>query len=282
MWQLHGERMTEIDNTTIAPLENKPKRGLTGNALKLIAIIAMTIDHVTWVIFPGFSHHPIAIVLHVLGRITCPIMCYFVAEGFFYTHDVNKYTARLFIFAAISHVPYMLRSQAFVNYGFLALVPFATGNGFWGHVLDQTSVIWSLAIGLVMLRVNTSQKLKDWQKILLILLLCVPAFPSDWSCIASLVIATIGTYRGKPLKQILWSMFYVAIYALVYILAMDVVYGLVQFGVILSVPLIALYNGQRGINPKVNKFMKWAFYIYYPLHLLVIGIVIIVTGQYAA
>ena len=77
-------------------------------------------------------------------------------------------------------------------------------------------------------------------------------------------------------------MFYVAIYALVYILAMDVVYGLVQFGVILSVPLIALYNGQRGINPKVNKFMKWTFYIYYPLHLLVIGIVIIVTGQYAA
>lgn len=274
--------MTEIDNTTIAPLEDKPKRGLTSNALKLIAIIAMTIDHVTWVIFPGFSHNPIAIALHVLGRITCPIMCYFVAEGFFYTRNVNKYTARLFIFAAISHVPYMLRSQAFVNYGFLALVPFATGNGFWGHVLDQTSVIWSLAIGLVMLRVNTSQKLKGWQKILLVLLLCVAAFPSDWSCIASLMIMAIGSERGKPIKQILWCLFFVAIYALVYVLAMDLAYGLVQFGVILSVPILTLYNGQRGINPKVNKFMKWAFYVYYPLHLLVIGIVIIVTGQYAA
>lgn len=270
-------------NATELPLDGgeKPK-GLTSNALKLIAIIAMTIDHVTWVIFPGFSHNPIAVALHVLGRITCPIMCFFVAEGFHYTRNVNKYTARLFIFAAISHVPYMLRSQAFVNYGFLALVPFATGEGFWGHVLDQTSVIWSLAIGLVMLRVNTSQKLKTWQKIALIFLLCVSAFPSDWSCIASLVIATIGSSRGKPLAQILWCMLYVTMYALVYVFAMDLVYGLVQFGVVLSIPLLALYNGKRGANAKVNKFMKWAFYVYYPLHLLVLGIVIIATGGYAA
>ena len=32
------------------------KRGLSGNALKLIAIIAMTIDHLTWTIFPGYGN----------------------------------------------------------------------------------------------------------------------------------------------------------------------------------------------------------------------------------
>ena len=34
-----------------------------------------------------------------------------------------------------------------------------------------------------------------------------------------------------------------------------------------------LGNGERGKKPKINKFMKWLFYIYYPLHLSIIGII---------
>ena len=46
-----------------------------------------------------------------------------------------------------------------------------------------------------------------------------------------------------------------------------------QMGVVLSIPVIKLYNGERGKNAAVNKFMKWFFYIYYPLHLFIIGLV---------
>ncbi len=249
---------------------SEQKKILNSNMIKFIAIIAMTIDHIAWAVFENFSTHPAAIVMHIIGRLTCPIMCFCIAEGYHYTRDVKKYTSRLFLFALISHVPYMLQSMAFKQYGWLALVPFATGEGFVGHVFNQTSVMWSLAIGLVMLRVNDSQKIKSGLKPLIIILLCLAAFPADWSCIASMFVLCIGSNRGKPAKQILWCLFYAVVYAAVYFFALSKVYGLIQLGVVLAIPVIALYNGQRGANPKVNKFFKWMFYIYYPLHLLVI------------
>jgi len=43
--------------------------------------------------------------------------------------------------------------------------------------------------------------------------------------------------------------------------------------VVLAIPLLALYNGKRGKNQTINKVMKWLFYIYYPLHLAVIGFI---------
>lgn len=51
-------------------------------------------------------------------------------------------------------------------------------------------------------------------------------------------------------------------------------YGILQMGVALSLPVLRLYNGQRGKNPAVNRFMKWFFYLYYPAHLLLIGLLI--------
>ena len=70
---------------------------LNANHLKLIAIIAMTIDHFTDLIYPGFPANPIAIGLHIIGRLTASIMWFFVSEGFFYTHNVKKYMFRLWI-----------------------------------------------------------------------------------------------------------------------------------------------------------------------------------------
>lgn len=239
---------------------------LNSNALKLIAIIAMTIDHIAWAVFPGFSHNSIAVVLHIIGRITCPVMCYFIAEGYHYTRDVRKYTARLFLFAIISHFAYVFASGNFVDWK--SFIPF-----YYGNILNQTSVIWSLAWGLVMLRVVHSKKIKhNCIKIIIVLLICVVSFPSDWSCIASLCVLALGTNRGKFKAQMMWMLFYVFIYAVVYFFACDKVYGIIHAGVILSIPLLMMYNGKRGNNAKINKFMKWFFYIYYPLHLFVIGL----------
>ena len=239
---------------------------LDANMIKIIAIIAMTIDHIAWLIFPGYPCAPLPIVLHIIGRLTCPIMCYFIAEGYHYTKDVNKYTSRLFIFAIISHFAYIFASMDFVD--FKSFIPF-----YYGNVLNQTSVMWSLAWGLVMLRVAHSEKIKEAIKPLLIILICLITFPSDWSCIASLCILAFGTNRGNFKKQMLWMVFYVALYSVVYFFALDKVYGLIQMAVVLAIPVLALYNGQRGKNQAVNKVMKWVFYIYYPLHLLVIGFI---------
>ena len=50
------------------------KKALDSNALKLIAILAMTIDHIAWLLFPGYVKEALPVVMHIIGRLTCPIM----------------------------------------------------------------------------------------------------------------------------------------------------------------------------------------------------------------
>lgn len=239
---------------------------LNSNQLKLIAIIAMTVDHIAWAMFDGYPSALLPLVMHIIGRLTCPIMCYFIAEGYHYTRNINKYTFRLFAFAFVSHFAYIFASNDFVD--FKSFIPF-----YYGNFLNQTSVMWSLAWGLVMLRIADSKRIKSIYKVLLVILICIITLPSDWSCIAALCIMAVGTNRGDFRKQMSWMIFYVALYSLVYFFAIDKAYGILQMGVVLSIPVIAMYNGKRGENPKINKFMKWFFYIFYPLHLFVIGLI---------
>ena len=240
------------------------KATLNSNWIKVIAVIAMTIDHIAWLLFPGYPTDIIPILMHITGRITCPIMCYFIAEGYHYTKDITKYTRRLFVFALISHFAYVFFSADFVDWK--SFIPF-----YYGGILNQTSVMWPLAWGLVMLRIAYSEKIKENIKPILVILICLITFPGDWSCIASLCVLAFGTNRGNIKKQMLWMIFYVAMYATVYFFALDKIYGLIQMAVVLAIPVIMMYNGHRGCSQRINNTMKWLFYIYYPLHLFVIG-----------
>ncbi len=241
------------------------KKILDSNFLKFIAIIAMTIDHITWASVPGFPVAPLPIILHLMGRITCPIMCFFIAEGYHYTRDINKYTARLFLFAVISHFAYIF--AGFSYSGHMSFVPFSNGE-----ILNQTGVIWSLAWGLVMLRIIDSSRIKYLPvKIILIILICFVTLPADWSCIASLLVLSFGTNRDNDVAKFAWMIGYVGLYSAVYFFEVDKVYGILQMGVVLSIPLLLMYNGKRSGSKNFNTFMKWGFYIYYPLHLFIIG-----------
>lgn len=231
------------------------KRGLNGNEIKLIAIIAMTIDHVTWILWPGYDTRWWVLLLHVIGRVTAPIMWYFIAEGYHYTRNVGKYVLRLFIFALISHFAYDFALN-------IPFVPFTTG------VFNQTGVMWALLCGLLVLVVCDAPSIPQWGKILLIIGLCVISFPADWSCIATLAIMGIGTNRGNFKKQMTWMMLFVLMYSIVYFIFIDKIYAIVQLFTALSIPILKSYNGERGRW----KGMKWLFYIYYPLHLVLLGI----------
>ena len=229
-------------------------KGLNANQLKLIAIIAMTIDHLVWTLVPGYSTEWWVILCHVIGRLTAPIMWYFIAEGYHYTRNIKKYAGRLFLLAFISHFAY--------NFCFgIPFLPFQTS------VFNQTGVVWSLAWGLVLLHVVNSD-LKQWQKICCIILACLITFPSDWSCIATMAVVFIGSYRGEFKKQMMWMMLWTFVYAAVYFFFIDKVYALIQLFTCLSIPLLKLYNGQRGHWKGMGKL----FYIYYPLHLFLCGL----------
>jgi hypothetical protein len=58
--------------------------------LQIIALVMMSLDHIAWLIFPGYSLNPIAIILHILGRIAFPIFAFFIAEGYHYTSNKLK------------------------------------------------------------------------------------------------------------------------------------------------------------------------------------------------
>lgn len=234
-------------------------KGLNANQLKLIAIIAMTIDHLTWTISPGYSTTWWVILFHIIGRLTAPIMWYFIAEGYYYTRDVKKYAVRLFALAIVSHFAY--------NFCFgISFVPFKTS------IFNQTGVVWSLAWGLVLLCINDNEKLKQWQKRLLIFAICCITFPSDWSCIATLAVLFIGAHRGDFKKQMTWMMIWSVVYAAVYFIFIDKVYAVIQLFTCLTIPLLKCYNGERGTWKGMGKL----FYVYYPLHLVMCGILRIV------
>lgn len=236
-------------------LATERTRGLSGNALKLIAIIAMTIDHLTSVVCPGYDGSAWLLVPHAIGRLTAPIMCFLIAEGFYYTRDVKKYTLRLFLLAILSHFAY--------NFCFgIPFMPFKTG------IFNQTSVIWPYAWALVFLQLERSDKLKPWMKFALCCLLCAITFPSDWSCIAMLVIIAFSHHRGDFKRQMIEMMVYVSFYVIVYCAFVDLRYGLLQLCVALAILPLSRYNGTRG----QGRCMKWFFYFYYPAHLFLLGL----------
>ncbi len=232
------------------------KKTLNGDQLKLIAILAMTVDHVTDLIYPSFPAVPAAILLHIIGRLTAPIMWFFISEGFHYTHDIKKYLLRLGGFAVISHFAYCFA------FG-IDPVPFRSG------IFNQTSVMYPLFVGaLVLWLQNSGVGMREWQRTAAVFLLIWSAFPGDWSCIA--VLSVVGMYRnrGNLKKQMTAILPWVLLYAAVSFFFVDRAYGLVQPFVFLVYPLLKRYNGQRG----KGKGMKWFFYLYYPAHLAVIGL----------
>ena len=232
------------------------KKGINSNQLKAIALVAMTIDHVSTVIWPNYPTDWWILLLHVIGRLAAPIFWFMIAEGYHYTHNLKKYGIRLFIFAVIGHFAY--------NFAFgIPFVPFQTS------VFNQTSVIWPLFLGLIGLWVSDQEGLKTWQKNLIILLLTILAFCADWSSIAVLAVINIGENRGNFKKQMTMVMLWVAVYAIVYAIFINPVYGIMQLFVCLTIPLLKAYNGERG----KMKNMKYLFYIYYPAHLILCGVI---------
>lgn len=225
---------------------NAAARGWSGAALKYVAILAMIADHVAWSFLPKESAWGFA--LHVVGRITAPIMCFFVAEGYFRTRDVRRYALRLAVFALISHVPYNLHKSA--------------GLEAWG---TGTSVLYTLLLGLLALWAWDRLR-EPMLKFAAVAVACTLALPGDWSFVVVLWVVGFGAFRGDFRRQALAFLAVAALLWLPVVVAAMLGHyrGLYKFGVLLALPLLALYDGRRGSG---GRFSKWVFYWFYPLHL---------------
>lgn len=240
----------------------KPVNGgyLNRNQIKYIVIIAMLIDHIAW----GFvdAVNPIlGACMHFIGRLTGPTMAYFVGEGYFYTKDVRSYQKRLAIFALISW-------PAFVYFEFGSLPLYFAGGHFMFNPVQ--SVIFTLFLGLSAIRIWESPKLKKPIKIICIVLLCLLSGIGDWAFMDVLGCLFVHIYRNRPKKK--WTAFTLTflIPNVLMMIVADFRSMWFQLGVLLvPLMLIFLYNGQRGSKAKIH---KWFFYLFYPGHLAVLGL----------
>lgn len=224
---------------------------LNRNQLKYIAIITMVIDHIG--VFFIDSSTFIYALCRFVGKLSAPLICYFLVEGYKYTSSKKKYLARLGIFAIISQISFSL----------------AISNKLF---IFKLNMIFTLCICFLVLLSyeKIKNKLVKWTSIFCLILI---SYYCDWGIFAPLWVLVFNLFRENKLTQMCWY-YVVTIFTIIikYMLINNYEWNtiLCQLGLILFIPIIYLYNGEKGKN---NKFNKWFFYIFYPLHLFIIALI---------
>ena len=212
--------------------------GLTGNQLKILAMITMTCDHVGMMIFPHLQW------LRIIGRLAMPIYAYMIAEGCRYTRDRKKYLLRLLGLGALCQAVYLLAMESL----YMCIL-----------------ITFSLSVCLIVLmdKVEKEHNRRSWVHLWLglitVFFLCVVLpdllprtdYEVDYGLMGVLLPVLI---YGAGNRGLLLGIFLVAME-----------YGGNQWYAFLAVPFLLAYNGQRG-SANLGRFFYW----YYPAHLAVI------------
>ena len=241
------------------------------NQLKMLAIICILGDHVAALFLENAD--PRSIILRTFGRLTAPLMCFFLVEGFYHTRDRFAYGKRLCIFALISQ-------PAFA---------YALGHPFWEQPYNVILTLFLSFLCMALLSSSLPQAKKDAGTFILLGASCF----CDWALFGPLWVLGFFYYRKEKKKAI-------RSYCLVsfFMLALDIGYyvskglpwyeELWQAGVFLAIPLFFLYDPDKGnvqkltLREKQNlplgkrvyiAFFKWFFYCFYPLHLWILGLI---------
>lgn len=235
---------------------------LNATQIKVIAIIAMTIDHIAYAFVPaGTMMHYI---MHLVGKTTAPIMCFFLAEGFRHTQDKKKYLLRLLSFAVISQPVYYV----FV----MKLVP---DNLF--QFLTNMNIMFTLSLGFISLLILMNDKLSQTAKCILTAVTISFGQFGDWGYIIP-VWTIIFFFFNKDYKKMAaaFTAATVIILPLCFLKFFDSFAAFsFNYGALLALIPIHLYNGKRekSITPLKKQINRWFFYVYYPLHMIVLIII---------
>lgn len=218
----------------------------SGAQLKYLAFISMLIDHVNNAIVTpmldggGFLLY-LSNIFSILGRIAFPIFIFFIVEGFFKTSNRKKYLITLLIFGVISEVPFdMFTSKTFFD-------------PHWNNMM------FTLALCLITIWIIDSIKNKLDNKVLwyVISIIIVILFgflamqlSLDYDYHAIVVAYLFYIFYDKPIPGA----------GLGYLSIIKELYSFLGFGMTLT------YNGERG------RQYKWLNYFFYPVHILILGI----------
>lgn len=239
---------------------------LNRDMIKYIAMFTMLLNHVAVVFLtPGT---PIYEIFVAVGYFTAITMCYFLVEGYRYTHSRKVYAGRLFLFAVISEIPYCL---AFTKRAIIK---------FYGLNMMFTLFLCFLLIWLMDTQKNEIVRVGGMLIIIFVSGKC------DWAVLApifTILFVMAGSSKEKIKKAYLFS---IGLFGGMNFLggmerfsvARNLIYSVLGVvGIVLSgICIVYLYNGKR--MQRGRTFSKWFFYLFYPVHLLVLGILRIVIG----
>lgn len=216
---------------------------LSGNQLKILALITMTVDHIGVQLLPNLT------VLRIIGRLSFPIFAYMIAEGCRYTRDRRRYLLTLAVMAALFQLVYF----------------FAMGSLYQGIF-----VTFTLAVSLIFAidRARERRTAAAWLPAggvfaaILLLSVCLPMwwqtsdFAVDYDIWGILLPAVVYFAPTRETRLALVA---------ADLVCLSLMWGGVQWFSLLALVPLACYNGKRG-----KRKMKNLFYIYYPAHLVVI------------
>ena len=230
------------------------KKILPQEVLKLIACITMLIDHlgVSVVInlaIPGVV--PLYYTCRVIGRIAFPIYCFLLVEGMRRTRSAGKYILRLSIGALLSELPFDLLLEGAFN---------------WGY----QSVMVTLTLGALMLLCMQKTE-KTWLQLILVLPFAILAevCKCDYGGWGIAMIAVFALFDQIPLQ-------FVAMLLVCYLMpsGMIPIFGVsvsCELAALVAVLPIAQYSGRKLTH---NKVIQWGFYLFYPVHLLILWVIL--------
>lgn len=234
-----------------------PRGFLSGNALKLIAAAAMLTDHVGLMFFPG------NLLFRLVGRLALPIYGFMIAEGCKYTKNRLKYFLSVFLLGAVCQVVYWFFAGS--TY-FSILITFSLSILTLYSLQFFRETLFDPAAGM-------GRKTAA--------LLCFPTAVGAvwllnrvltidygfWGCMLPVFAGAFQRRRGIPadaLSGLDKPLISVAMLSLgLLVLAWDL--GGIQIYALMAVPLLLCYSGRRG---KGN--LKYFFYIFYPVHLVLL------------
>ena len=212
--------------------------------LKIIAIISMLFDHVGYTIFNKFSF------MNYIGRFAFPIFAFQLTEGYSHTKDLKNYFFRLFLFAIISQVPYMLFISSYTN-------------------SFSFNILFTLILGLLAITVYENLDNK-YLGTFLVALCCIIAqsFYFDYGWFGIAIIFIFHIFKNKKwIMNLSFAIVTFINYFYKYIITFRYEYLFIILFCVLALIPINLYNGKKG------KDTKYLLYIFYPLHLIILYLV---------
>lgn len=256
-----------------APAQIIKRKGISSSTLKLIAVISMLIDHTAAIILGRLMMNSYSTelreildanvitrwltepekllqvywVMRYIGRLAFPIYCFLLVEGFQRTRNIRKYIVRLGLFALVSEIPFNLA----ITGGWMSL--------------EYQNVFFTLLIGLLVMA-GMDAAAKAYRNGILRVVVCGIALAAgcalatllstDYGAIGVLCITVLYVFRNHKPSQM--------------------AAGCACFLWELTAPLaflpISFYNGERGMK------LKYFFYAFYPVHLLVLYLICCAMG----